>query len=50
MCYLLTATHGKVQIVDVEMDDIEFWGLLEHTFKHDNVVRQVIDAVLVEAQ
>ena len=50
MCDLLTATDGKVQIVNVKMDDIEFRGPLEYMFKHDKVVRQLIYAVLVEAQ
>ena len=48
--YRLPATQGKVQIVNVKMDDIEFCGLLEHTFKHNSVVRQMVYAVLVEAQ
>jgi hypothetical protein len=34
----------------VKMDDIKFCGLLERTFKHNSVVRQMVYAVLVEAQ
>jgi hypothetical protein len=50
MRYRLTATEGKVQIVNVKMDDIEFRSALEDVLKHQDLVRQLVHAVLVETQ
>ena len=39
-----------MQVVDVEMDDIEFVGPLEHLLEHHDMVGIAVHAVLVQAQ
>ena len=46
----LTPAQGIVQIINVKMDDIELRSALEHTFQHQNLVRQSVHAVLVQTQ
>jgi hypothetical protein len=38
MHYWLAATQGKVQKIDVKMDDIEFRCALEYMFEHQDLV------------
>src|SRR6266436_8059735 len=39
-----------MQIINVKLDDIELHSALEHMFEHQNLVRQLIYAVFIEAQ
>jgi hypothetical protein len=50
MLYWLAATQGKVQLINVKMDDIELRGVLEHMFEHQDLMRHLVHTVLVEAQ
>src|SRR2546425_80755 len=50
MRYLLAAAEREMRIVNVEMDDVELRSALEHMFEHQDLVRQLIYAVFIEAQ
>jgi hypothetical protein len=45
--YKLAAREGKVQIVDMEVDDIETCGLFENQSQHQDMVRWMVHALLV---
>lgn len=40
----------KVQIIDVEMNDVELCGMLTNEFQHQNMMRQRIDAAMIQTQ
>ena len=46
----LAPRHREVQVVDVEMDDVEFVGPLEHLLEHHDMMGVAVYAVLVQAQ
>src|SRR5438132_2822371 len=41
---------GKVQIVHVEMDDVEFFGALHYVFEHYIMTSKLVDPSLAQAQ
>jgi hypothetical protein len=43
----LSTRQGKVEIVHVEVDDIETGGLSENQFQHQDMVRQLVQAMLI---
>ena len=38
----------KVQIVHVEMDDVEFFGVLHYVFEHYKMMSELVDASLAQ--
>src|ERR1700732_1164041 len=40
----------KVQIVHVEMDDVEFFGVLHYVFEHYVMMSELVDAAFVQTQ
>jgi hypothetical protein len=47
MGYGLSTRQGKVQIVDVGVDDVEATGLSENQLQHQDMVCQSVQATLV---
>jgi hypothetical protein len=43
----LPTRQGKVEIVDVEMNDIEAGGFFANQFQHQDMVRQSVQAMLI---
>jgi len=49
-CDRLAAREREVQVIDVEMNNVEFTGALKQLFQHHDAVRQPIDAMFVQPQ
>ena len=47
---LHAARERKMEVVDVKVDDVEFRRALDYLLEHQNVVHQLVDAVLVHPQ
>ena len=46
----LTPAQRKMQIVNVEMNNVELCCTLEHAFEHHRLVGQFVDALVVQTQ
>jgi len=44
------ASHGEVQVTEVEVHHVELGGTLMHALEEQHVVRHFVDAVLVEPE
>jgi hypothetical protein len=46
----LAPTQRKMQIVNMKMDDVELRSALEHMFKHQDLMGELIHTLFVQAQ